>query len=103
MIGTVTISPNVVREVARITTLATPGVMAISERQIGRSTTEPGVYVRVQDNSVSIKLRVIAATDVPLHKLGEQIQAAVASAITEIAGMSVSTVDVSFEDVRVKA
>jgi uncharacterized alkaline shock family protein YloU len=77
--------------------------MAISERQIGRSTTEPGVYVRVQDNSVSIKLRVIAATDVPLHKLGEQIQTAVASAITEIAGMRVSTVDVSFEDVRVKA
>ena len=103
MIGKVTISPEVVREVARITTLATPGVLAMAERQVGRNPPDPGVSVNVLDNSVSIKLRVIAAVDAPLHKLGQQIQASVANAINEIAGMTVSAVDVSFEDVRVKS
>jgi len=35
--------------------------------------------------------------------LGEQIQITVASAIAEIAGISVASVDVSFEDVSAKA
>ncbi len=120
MIGKVTISPDVVREVARITTLATPGVLAMAERPVGRSSVDPGVSVTVQPEQVGIvgdgcgpasgstaggatlhiKLRVIAAADQPLRRLGQQIQAGVAGAVAEIAGMTVTSVDVTFEDVR---
>jgi uncharacterized alkaline shock family protein YloU len=103
MIGKVTISPDVVREVARITTLATPGVLAMAERPNPRGAGDSGVDVSVQDDNVQLKLRVIAASDVPLHKLGQQIQSNVAGAVVEIAGMIVTSVDVSFEDVRSKA
>ena len=105
MIGKVTISPDVVREVARITTLATPGVLAMAERPAGRNNVDPGVSVMVQEEAngeptLQVKLRVIAAVNQPLHKLGQQIQTNVAGAIAEIAGMTVTAVDVTFEDVR---
>jgi uncharacterized alkaline shock family protein YloU len=104
MIGRVTISPDVVREVARITTLATPGVLAMAERVRLRSGRKSGgVDVAIQNDEVQIRLRVIAATDCALHKLGQQIQSNVAGAIAEIAGMMVASIDVSFEDVRNKA
>ena len=104
MIGRVTISPDVVREVARITTLATPGVLAMVERTGARSGGNAGgVDVVVQDEKVQVRLRVIAAADIPLFKLGQQIQSNVAGAVAEIAGMTVTSVDVSFEDVRSKA
>ena len=103
MIGKVTISPDVVREVARITTLATPGVLAMAERPAGHNNVDPGVSVTVQDEILQIGLRVIAAVNQPLQKLGQQIQANVAGAINEIAGMTVTTVDVTFEDVRSQA
>lgn len=114
MIGKVTISPDVVREVARITTLATPGVLAMAERPVGRNTVDPGVSVVVQaaapgedasagangKRTLQITLHVIAAADQPLQRLGQQIQSNVAGAIAEIAGMVVASVDVTFEDVR---
>ena len=108
MIGKVTISPDVVREVARITTLATPGVLAMAERPAGRNNVDPGVSVTVLDDAygghtLQIKLRVVAAVNQPLHKLGQQIQANVAGAVAEIAGMTVTSVDVTFEDVRSQA
>ncbi len=104
MIGKVTISPDVIREVARITTLAAPGVLAMAVRAVPRGSGDIGVDVTGQKDteSVQIRLRVIAASDAPLHKLGQQIQANVAGAINEIAGMIVTSVDVSFEDVRSK-
>jgi uncharacterized alkaline shock family protein YloU len=104
MIGKVTISPEVVREVARITTLATPGVLAMAERPLaGRNNVDPGISVVAQDDTIQIKLRVIAAVNEPLQKLGQQIQVNVADAVTEIAGMAVTKVDVTFEDVRSQA
>ena len=105
MIGKVTISPDVVREVARVTTLATPGVLGMAERpqRSSRAPVDSGVDVTVQANNVQIRLRVIAASDAPLHKLGQLIQVNVAGAIQEIAGMSVTSIDVTFEDVRNKA
>ena len=105
MNGKVTISPDVIRDVARVTTLATSGVLAMAERQPRHkhSPIDTGVDVEMEDEQASIRLRVIASVNQPLLKLGEQIQTTVASAIAEIAGITVTSVDVSFEDVRTKA
>lgn len=75
----------------------------MAERANPRGSGDNGVDVTERDSDVRIRLRVIAASDVPLRKLGQQIQSNVAGAIAEIAGMIVTSVDVSFEDVRSKA
>ncbi len=105
MNGKVTISPEVIRDVARVTTLATPGVLALVERQSKHrhNPVDLGVDVEMKDDALAIRLRVIAAVNQPLLKLGEQLQLSVASAIAEIAGITVTSIDVSFEDVRSKA
>ncbi len=105
MNGKVTISPEVIRDIARVTTLATPGVLALVERQPRHkhSPVDTGVDVEMDEDKVSIRLRIIAAVNQPLLKLGEHIQTTVASAVAEIAGIAVASVDVSFEDVRSKS
>ena len=104
MSGKVILSPDVMRDVARITTLATPGVLAMASAPAhGRKAAVDGVEVEMQESGAHIKLRVIAAVNLPLQKLGEQIQSSVASAIAEITGMKVTAVDVTFEDVRSKS
>ncbi|MCL4504534.1 MAG: Asp23/Gls24 family envelope stress response protein [Chloroflexi bacterium] len=103
MSGKVILSPDVMRDVARITTLATPGVLAMASAPArGRKTAVDGVEVEMQESGAHIRLRVIAAVNLPLQKLGEQIQSNVAAAIAEITGMTVTAVDVIFEDVRSK-
>ncbi|HEY3290629.1 MAG TPA: Asp23/Gls24 family envelope stress response protein [Anaerolineae bacterium] len=105
MNGKVTISPEVIRDIARVTTLATTGVLALAERQPRSKHGEPdtGVDVLMDENEVSLRLRVIAAVNQPLYKLGDQIKTTVAAAIAEISGITVTSVDVTFEDVRSKA
>ena len=103
MSGKVVLSPDVMRDVARITTLATPGVLAMaSAPEHGRKGKVDGVEVEMLESGARIRLRVIAAVNLPLQNLGEQIQSNVASAIAEITGMTASAVDVIFEDVRSK-
>ena len=118
MDGKVTISPEVVVQVARITTLATPGVLGLvdpsgkpaAERPPRPRAAEPGerdrsrgITASVEDHIARIHLNVIAASDAPLLKLAEHIRDNVANAITEIVGIETTVVHVTFEDVRVKA
>jgi len=105
MDGKVTISPEVVVQVARITTLATPGVLGLIDpsSKTGAGDRSRGIVASLDDNSAHIRLNVIAAPDAPLLKLAGQIQTNVANAIAEIVGIETTVVDVTFEDVMVKA
>jgi uncharacterized alkaline shock family protein YloU len=104
MDSTVSISPDVVREVARITTLATPGVLALVDKPgaPARASRDAfrGVEVAVRDNRAHVRLRLIAAANISLLELGQKLQTDVASAVAELVGMDVTAVDVTFEDVR---
>ena len=97
----VTISPEVIRTVVRNTVLAMPDVrgLAGSGRRFGGRGTA-AIEVQIDDGAVRASLRVVAAADVPLLKLGREIQDEVAGAVEEIVGMRVALVDVSFEDVK---
>ena len=100
------ISADVVREVARVTTLATPGVLALVDKPGAPATPRDpyrGVEVNVRDSRAHVRLRVIAAADISLVGLGQKLQADVAEAVLEIVGMEVTAVDVTFEDVRKSA
>ena len=103
MKNTLTVSPDVVREVARVTTLAMPGVLALVAKPGAPAVANDpyrGVEVTVRENRAHLRLRVVAAADVSLLALGQKLQAEVAEAVKEIVGMDVVAVDVTFEDVR---
>lgn len=106
MDSTVSISPDVVREVARITTLATPGVLALVDKPGAQHASRDafrGVEVAVRDKRAHVRLRLVAAADVSLIELGHKLQTDVSSAVAELVGMNVTAVDVTFEDVRIPA
>jgi uncharacterized alkaline shock family protein YloU len=109
-LGTVTIHPSVLVTVARLTALATPGVVRLGDRwrlDVGRVLSSEshshfnGVDVFVSDdNIVMVDVEVIAEPETNLVQLGETLQVEVVRAINEIVGMEVATVNVFVLDVE---
>jgi uncharacterized alkaline shock family protein YloU len=105
-LGTVTIHPTVLTTVARLTSLATPGVARMSdewrlnmERMLGRPGRGSGVGLSVQEDSVTIDLYVVADPEANLLHLGQILQGEVSRAIQEMVGMEVAAVNVHIQDV----
>jgi uncharacterized alkaline shock family protein YloU len=105
-LGTVTIHPTVLMTVARLTSLATPGVARMSdewrlnvERVLGRSGRGSGVGLAIKDNVVTIDLYVVAEPEANLLHLGQTLQNEVSQAIEGMIGMEVLEVNVHIQDV----
>ncbi len=105
--GKVTIAPEVLVTIARLTTLDIPGVHHMStawmrdvNRFLGNTGVDDGVRVRVEDGRVSVDLYVVVEHDVSMLQLGRRIQAEVTRAIEEMVGMEVKEVNVHIEDVH---
>ena len=105
-LGTVTIHPTVLTTVARLTSLATPGVARMSdewrlnmERMLGRPGRGSGVGLSIQDNKVMVDLYVVAEPEANLLHLGQTLQNEVSRAIQEMVGMEVLAVNVYIQDV----
>lgn len=105
-LGTVTIHPSVLTTVARLTSLATPGVARMSdewrlnvERVLGRPGRASGVHLCVRENAVTIDLYVVAEPEANLLQLGQTLQGEVSRAIQDMVGMQVSAVNVHIQDV----
>lgn len=108
-LGTVTIHPSVLVTVARLTALATSGVVRLGERwhfDVSRVLSSRshsggnGVDVFVSDeNVVTVDLEVVAEAGTMLVELGKSLQTEVERAINEIVGMDVATVNVFILDV----
>lgn len=99
----VTVSPEVIRTLVRNTVLAMPDVhgLVVGARRLGgRAPAAIEVSIDAEGGVVRVSLCVAAAADVPLLKLGEQIQDEVIAVVEEIVGLRVASVDVSFEDVK---
>jgi uncharacterized alkaline shock family protein YloU len=105
-LGTVTIHPTVLTTVARLTTLATPGVARMSdkcrlsvERALGRSGRASGVDLCIRNNTATIDLYVVAEPEAHLPRLGQALQSEVSRAIQDMVGMEVLAVNVHVQDV----
>lgn len=105
-LGTVTIAPQVLLTIARLTTLSVPGVAAMSSslagnvgRLLGRKSLSQGIHVEVEDDVVYLDLHILVEPDVNLLELGRQIQQATARSINDMLGMQVGEVNVYIEDV----
>lgn len=101
-LGTVIISPAVLSMIARLTTLAVPGVARMSSSGVRRLFGPrgcDGVKLQVVDETVILDLYVVAAADVNMLQLSREIQGKVTRAIHEIVGMPVREVNVHIVDV----
>lgn len=106
-LGTVTIAPEVLVTIARLTTLRTPGVACLGSSVLGgvnrmlkRGVRDGGVKIQVENNRVSVELHVIAQHDANMLELGQQIQANISRAIAEMVGMAVNEINVYIQDVQ---
>ena len=98
--GKITIAPDVLATVARLTTLAIPGVARmVSPPGVRRLLGLNGVKIDVEADRVRVELHVVAEPGVSMLKLGRQVQAEVTRAIQDLVGMSAEAVDVFIEDV----
>jgi len=104
--GTVTIHPTVLTTVARLTSLATPGVARMNdkwrlnvERALGRPGRGSGVGLSIKDNAVIVDLYVVAEPAANLLRLGQTLQNEVSRAIQDMVGMEVLAVNVHIQDV----
>jgi uncharacterized alkaline shock family protein YloU len=96
----VTIAPEVVETIARLTALAVPGVARLTTPSgMRRLWRHDGVEIEVTGNNVQVTLHVITEGDVNMLSVGRQIQTEVTRAIEDIVGMTVTSVDVHIEDV----
>lgn len=105
-LGTVTIHPTVLTTVARLTSLAMPGVARMSdewrlnvERLLGRPGRGGGVDLSIRDYAVTIDLYVVAEPEANLLRLGQALQNEVSRAIQDMVGMKVVAVNVHIQDV----
>ncbi len=104
--GTITIAPQVLLTIAKLTTLSIPGVACMSHSLAGhvgrflrRHSLGEGLRMRLEDDVVYLDLYIIVEPNVNLLKLGQQIQQETARAINDMLGMHVGKVDVHIEDV----
>ncbi|MDH4137133.1 MAG: Asp23/Gls24 family envelope stress response protein [Anaerolineae bacterium] len=106
-LGKVTIAPEVLITIARLTTLSTPGVVRMStdwmgnvNRLLGRTSSGGGVRIEVEDEAVTVDLHVIAEPGANMYNLGQVIQAEVTRAINDMVGVTVRAVNIHIEDVE---
>lgn len=105
-LGTVTIAPQVLLTIARLTALSIPGVASMSSsftRNVGRllrrQSLGEGTRMRVEDDVVYLDLHIVVEPNVNLLELGRDIQQATARAINDMLGMHVGEVNVHIDDV----
>jgi len=95
-IGKITVAPTVLETIARLTTLAVPGVVRMmSQGFLGQD----GVKLEIDGNRVRVDLFVMTKPDANMLSLGRKIQMEVTRAIQDMVGMEVEAINVHIEDV----
>lgn len=99
-LGRITVNPEVLETIARLTALAVPGVVRIApppkSRLLGG---KEGVRITLHDGSVLVDLYLVVESGHNLLALGRQVQTEVTRAIRGMVGLDVEAVNVYIEDV----
>jgi len=105
-LGTVTIAPQVLLTIARLTALSTPGVASMSSsftgnvgRLLHRHRLGEGIRMQVEDDVVYLDLHIVVEPNVNLLELGRELQQETARAINDMLGMHVGEVNIHIDDV----
>lgn len=103
--GRTTVAPEVLQNIAELTTLSVDGVsrLSIQPTRISRilpgSHHRGGVSVKITDKTVDVEIHVILQEDVNVRQVSREIQSEVARSISEMVGMDVGQIDVNIEDI----
>jgi len=98
--GQITVAPEVLEAIVRLTTLAIPGVAHLaSPSGVRHLVRHSGVEIAVVERRVRAAVHVVAERDVQALDLGHKIQNEVSRAIHDMVGMEVESIDVHIEDV----
>ncbi len=104
-LGNVTIAPEVLLSLVRLTALATPGVARLypgtpsGVRRLFSGKAAEGIKLEIEDHTVAIDLYVIAEPDAHMLPLGQTLQREINRAIQDVVGMPVKEINVHIEDV----
>lgn len=101
----VTVSPEVLLTVARLSTLRVDGVARMSEIPGGvdklwnRTPAAEGVQILVDGQAVNVDLFIITKAGANMREVSHAVQREVARSVREIVGMEVKAVNVHIDDV----
>ena len=101
----VTVSPEVLLTIARLSTLRVDGVAAMSDIPGGvdrlwkRTPAAEGVQILVDGQQVTVDLYIVAYAETNMREVSHTVQREVARAIRQIVGMEVTAVNVHIDDV----
>ncbi|MBN1259630.1 MAG: Asp23/Gls24 family envelope stress response protein [Anaerolineae bacterium] len=100
--GKITVDPQVLETIARLTANRVPGVAKIAEktdveRFLGLGA--KSVLVRVSEGRVSVDLHIMAEPGVSLLRVGRAVQQEVTESVQQMIGMPVDAVNVYIEDI----
>ena len=101
--GKTTIAPSVLHTIAKLTTLATPGVSRLSSREGLSNVPEDGVKVSLQEETIEVEIYNIPGSEENVRLVAQEVQKRVKRAITEMVGMEVARVDVHVTDIDLEA
>lgn len=108
-LGAITIAPEVLIDIVRLTALATPGVARLapnypnSVRRLLSAKASQGIRIDIEDDSVSVDLYIVAEPDTQMLALGQTLQREISRAIQNVVGMPVKQVNIHIEDVAIRA
>jgi uncharacterized alkaline shock family protein YloU len=101
----VTVSPEVLLTIARLSALRVEGVAAMSaipggvDRLWKRVQTAEGVQILVEGQRVTVDLFILTDANANMREVSQAVQREVARAIRQIVGMEAAAVNVHIDDV----
>ena len=105
-LGKVTIAPEVLLTIVRLTVLSVPEVAHLCTRwrgSVGRFLTPSrlaeGIHIEIEDETATVDVHLVARSNDDMLALGHTIQVEVARAINDMVGMAVCEVNVHIEDI----
>jgi uncharacterized alkaline shock family protein YloU len=103
--GKTTVAPDVLINIAALTTLSIDGVSRMSanpsgvNRLLHRGQFSDGIRVTIENSTVHADIHVILNSDVNIRQVSRNIQREVARAISEMVGMDVGKINIHIEDI----
>ena len=102
--GKTTVSPDVLVTIARLSTLAVPGVSRMASvpggvNRLFRRGSGDGVRIETEQNTVFTDLYFAVKQDVNIREVSRNVQKQVARAIQEMVGMEIGHINIHIEDI----
>ena len=102
--GKTTVSPDVLVTIARLSTLAVPGVSRMASvpggvNRLFRRGSGDGVRIETEQNTVFADLYFAVKQDVNIREVSRNVQKQVARAIQEMVGMEIGHINIHIEDI----